>query len=319
MVEFIARWMADSGISPLILTRGYGGADEAKMLQRHLFGTSVKIGVGANRAATASVFLEKYGYIDFCSSKASGNPYSNNKAVSDTLHDEIGAVILDDGMQHLPLHRDLEIVMVNGMMPWGNCHLVPVGPLREPLIALSRADIVVIHHANLVAKQSIEAIQSTIRNVSDSLPIFLSKMTPSNFIRASDASCKVSLRMVHDEIVLCVSGIGCAESFVQTIMQMGPKHVNRLDCSDHHLFQTEDINTIRTRLQELEFKFAVKPFVVITEKDYDRSPEVLKKLDPYEVLVLCSCLQILPQEGYTEDSFKKFLKQKTVPRRVKNG
>lgn len=52
--------------------------------------------------------------------------------------------------QHLPLHRDLEIVMVNGMMPWGNCHLVPVGPLREPLIALSRADIVVIHHANLV-------------------------------------------------------------------------------------------------------------------------------------------------------------------------
>lgn len=40
--------------------------------------------------------------------------------------------------------------MVNGMMPWGNHQLLPLGPLREPLTALSRADIVVVHHADLV-------------------------------------------------------------------------------------------------------------------------------------------------------------------------
>ena len=52
--------------------------------------------------------------------------------------------------QHLQLWRDLEILMVNGMMPWGNMELIPLGPLREPLAALGRADVVVIHHADLV-------------------------------------------------------------------------------------------------------------------------------------------------------------------------
>ena len=42
--------------------------------------------------------------------------------------------------------------MVNGLMPWGNCHLLPLGPLREPLTALRRADVVIVHHADLVCK-----------------------------------------------------------------------------------------------------------------------------------------------------------------------
>lgn len=99
MVEFIARWLADSGISPLILTRGYGGADEAKMLRRQLIRTSAKIGVGANRDGIGAVLLEKYGYIDFRSNKSPASPFSDCKARSDPFSDKIGAVILDDGMQ----------------------------------------------------------------------------------------------------------------------------------------------------------------------------------------------------------------------------
>lgn len=40
--------------------------------------------------------------------------------------------------------------MVNALVPWGNHHLLPLGPLREPLTALCQADILVIHHADLV-------------------------------------------------------------------------------------------------------------------------------------------------------------------------
>lgn len=140
MVELIACMLADSGISPLILTRGYAGGDEAKMLQRHLIRTSVKIGVGANRSAIAASFFERYGHI---------NDYSSRHLESDSTSNKIGAVILDDGMQHWSLMRDVEIAMINGMMPWGNNQLVPLGPLREPLTSLRRADIVVIHHADL--------------------------------------------------------------------------------------------------------------------------------------------------------------------------
>ena len=40
--------------------------------------------------------------------------------------------------------------MVNGMNPWGNGNLIPRGTLREPMDELKRADIVIIHHADLV-------------------------------------------------------------------------------------------------------------------------------------------------------------------------
>ena len=62
-------------------------------------------------------------------------------------------VLLDDGLQHLPLVRDLEVVMVNSLSPLGNGHLFPRGSLLEPpKAALRRADAVVLHHADLAGE-----------------------------------------------------------------------------------------------------------------------------------------------------------------------
>lgn len=44
-------------------------------------------------------------------------------------------------------------------------------------------------------------------------------------------------------------------------------------------------------------------------QDYDRDPEILMQLNPYETLALCSDLQIIPHLGYTEECFKKLLKE----------
>ncbi|KAK2990030.1 hypothetical protein RJ640_004708 [Escallonia rubra] len=315
MVEFIALWLANSGISPLILTRGYGGADEARMLRRHLDGTSAKIGVGADRAATAACFIDRYGHINGLSvSSFERLCYEHDRDAGSHLDsDKIGVAILDDGMQHLSLWRDLEIVMVNGMMPWGNHQLLPLGPLREPLSALSRADIIVVHHADLVSEQNMKLIESTIREVTKSLPIYSTRMTPLYFFKVG-TSFKLSLEATHNMIVLCVSAIGFADSFVRRIekgdlLQMRPLHVDRLDFSDHHLLQTEDIDMIRVILQKLQAKFAAKPVVIVTEKDYDRDPEILGHLEPFEVWVLCSKLQVITQKGCSGDSFMKTMRR----------
>lgn len=65
----------------------------------HLLGTSAKIGVGANRAATATSFLERYGYMDPCIGSCFKGQRSNQKMGSNSESDKIGAAILDDGMQ----------------------------------------------------------------------------------------------------------------------------------------------------------------------------------------------------------------------------
>lgn len=59
----------------------------------------------------------------------------------------------------------------------------------------------------------------------------------------------------------------------------------------------------------LQTKVVSKPIVVVTEKDYDRDPEILERFDPFKVLVLCSKLQIVPYNGCSKDSFKKLLMQ----------
>ncbi|KAL3636763.1 hypothetical protein CASFOL_019062 [Castilleja foliolosa] len=308
MVEFVARLFADHRISPLILTRGYGGADEAKMLHRQLKGTSVKIGVGANRVATATTFIEQYGYM--CLNGTYDKLLAEDKMEIQSNYDQIGVAILDDGMQHLRMWRDLEIVMVNALMPWGNNQLIPLGPLREPLTALERADIAVIHHADLVLEKDTDALESTIRKVKKSIPIFFTKMAPVCFFPCRDVSCKMPLTTVENVIVLCLSGIGSADSFIQRIKMMGPAYVDHLDFSDHHLFQPKEIEMVQTRLKALESEFAAKPVVVVTEKDYDRAPEVLKHLKHYEVLVLCCRLQFLACKGSTEERFEKIVRDR---------
>ncbi|XP_050215591.1 probable tetraacyldisaccharide 4'-kinase, mitochondrial [Mercurialis annua] len=307
MVKFIAQFLAHSRISPLILTRGYAGGDEAKMLARHL-GKSVKIGIGANRAAVAASFLKQYGHRDPHGDLFKGS-WADSKIGSTSDSEKIDLVVLDDGMQHWSLHRDLEIVMINGLSPWGNCQLIPLGPLREPLTALRRADVAVVHHANLATEQNLKDIEIMVREIKESLPIFFTGIIPSHFLEVGNINFRIPLSIIHNAVVLCVSAIGSARAFVQGMGKMGAFHVDRIDFSDHHLFQTRDIETIMTKLRALEDKLGSKPVVVLTEKDYDRDPEILRHMSPFKVLVLCSELEIIPKRGHTEDSFRKLLKQ----------
>ncbi|MFT4769758.1 MAG: tetraacyldisaccharide 4'-kinase, partial [Glaciecola sp.] len=55
---------------------------------------------------------------------------------------ELGAevIVSDDGLQHYALQRDVEVVTSDAVLGFGNAHLLPVGPLREPLRRLATVD-----------------------------------------------------------------------------------------------------------------------------------------------------------------------------------
>ncbi|KAK3199716.1 hypothetical protein Dsin_023131 [Dipteronia sinensis] len=139
--------------------------------------------------------------------------------------------------QHWSLWRDLEIVMVNGLMPWGNRRLLPLGPLREPLTALKKADAAVIHNADLVSDQNLKNIELEMQEIKNSLPIFFTRMAPSYLFEVGNVNSKIPLTAVSNAVVLCVSAIGSANAFVQGLGKLGACYVDRLDYSDHHVFQ----------------------------------------------------------------------------------
>ncbi|KAJ4783012.1 Tetraacyldisaccharide 4'-kinase [Rhynchospora pubera] len=287
MVLFLSRFFLHShSCTPLILTRGYAGADEASMLKRHLSATSAVVAVGKNRARLAASLLRRF-----------PTP-------------KLGVVILDDGMQHWSLARQVEIIMINALMPWGNGHLLPRGPLREPLHALQRAHLIVIHHANLVSEAELKTIESTILRIcSKTIPVFFSELVPSHFFEINSPNEKLPLSTVHALVVLCVSAIGCPDSFVKALIQIGALHIHRLDFTDHHALQTEDIKLITDKIRSLALVHDNKAAIVVTEKDYDRDPAVLQKLGEFKILVLCSSFRIMTFKSKGDEGFKAKLKE----------
>ncbi len=131
MVIWLASQLASAGQAVAVLTRGYRSvelpadldpekkarqvSDEVVVMESHL-GDRVPIGIGKDRFR-AGRELERKGVKWF---------------------------VLDDGFQHLRLGRDADVVLIDGIDPFGGGLLLPAGRLREPISSLRRADVVVI-------------------------------------------------------------------------------------------------------------------------------------------------------------------------------
>src|SRR5262245_17167980 len=125
MVEWVARWFRGRGARVAILSRGYGQAeglnDEGRVLEENL--PDVPHFQGADRVELARIAVEE---------------------------SESQVLVLDDGFQHRRLARDLDIVLLDALEPFGLGRLFPRGLLREPVSSLRRAGLVVLSRADLV-------------------------------------------------------------------------------------------------------------------------------------------------------------------------
>ncbi len=73
---------------------------------------------------------------------------------------ESQVLVLDDGFQHRRLARDLDIVLLDALDPFGLGRLFPRGLLREPPSALRRAGIVLLSRADLIEPERRAAIRA---------------------------------------------------------------------------------------------------------------------------------------------------------------
>src|SRR5438874_9934803 len=123
MVIWLAEKFLAEGKRVAILSRGYRGSngtsDEVELMKFRLQGR-VTFGVGKNRFAEGRR-LESQQSID--------------------------VFLLDDGFQHLQLARNLNILLMDASRPLAGESLLPAGRLREPLVAMSRANLIVFTSA----------------------------------------------------------------------------------------------------------------------------------------------------------------------------
>ena len=187
--------------------------------------------------------------------------------------------ILDDGFQHWKLQRDLDIVCVNALNPFGNGMTIPSGILREKKKSLKRAKIVAITNCNLANKKDLYDIRQEIFKITNELPIEVS-CTNYEIVNMGD-NCKITdidyFRENNSFVVM--SAIGSPDNFINTVVNLGLKIKEEIIFSDHHKYKTKDIIDIINSLNSGEK-------IITTAKDAVKINEVLDMKRQKQIYVL---------------------------------
>lgn len=218
MVEWLARWYRERDVRVALISRGYGaqrGAvnDEALELEEKL--PDVPHLQDPDRVKVARIAVEE-------------------------LDSQL--LVLDDGFQNRRIYRDLEIVLIDALDPFGAGHLLPRGLLREPLSSLNRADIVALTRANQVNDTVREEVQAKVKMFAPEAAWIEVAQEPKSLQSAGGKT--ESLDMFAGKSVLAFCGIGNPTGFRITLEECGFEVVELKEFPDHHRYSREDIQAL---------------------------------------------------------------------------
>ncbi|MBN1688198.1 MAG: tetraacyldisaccharide 4'-kinase [Candidatus Omnitrophica bacterium] len=263
VVEYLARRVGERRRNVLILTRGYSH-DEINQMKHHL--PHVGIGVGKNRYRVGKRLGKKTRY---------------------------DLAILDDGFQHFPIERDIEIITVNCLNPFGNGKLIPRGILREPVSVLQKAAIIVMTHVNLVRPKELQELKTRLQSLAPEAFIVESYLEPLFFYRAKKRS-RVSISKLQNQRVTTFSAVGVPRSFQLLLSQYQIRPIRNFEFTDHHQFSKGELEEIK----EISASASASE-IITTEKDFYRCPDLITEtLNP---LVLATRLRIASGEEVLTD------------------
>ncbi len=268
MTIHVAREIKRTGLKVVIVSRGYrGGAekhggivsdgrtlymnaeqagDEPYMIACRLKG--VPVVVGKNRFAAGMLAIRKF---------------------------QPDVIVLDDAFQHLKLKRDIDLVLLDHMHPFGNSHLLPRGVLREPVSSLARSAACILTRCRAGAEEAALSSLAGIQMLVPGIPVFTSSHVPywymvhkgehKSFEAVPDVFSPKDQEQLKHRKVYCFSGIARNDDFRHTVKDLGFKITGFLEFSDHHPYTEKDLETI---LRCAEKTGANR--LITTEKDHAR-------------------------------------------------
>ena len=243
VVIALVQALRERGWTPGVVSRGYGVAigKHARVGQGQLaanhFGdepcliaaaTGVPVAVHPRRALAAQALLR--------------------------AHPDVDVIVADDGLQHLALARDVEIV-VQDARGTGNGWVLPAGPLREPPARLQSVDVVIDNvPAPPPAPGMAQAPAARPRRVQ-------MWMEPGQPWRVRDGERRPlwSLQAQHNsDGIAAAAGIGSPERFFSMLRGAGVNLVEALPLPDHYSYARSPFEQVKSQVILVTTKDAVK-------------------------------------------------------------
>lgn len=167
-------------------------------------------------------------------------------------------LLLDDGFQHRALHRDLDLLLLDGIKRWGNGRMVPAGDLREPMASAARAHALVVTRA---ARAPMAEIQSWWSQHGSGGPVFAVDFGI-RALRNWRTGERTALPEAEDRAFLAFCALGNPSAFLADLMVAGVRWVADATFQDHHPVTVAELAALEAKALE-----AVAEALVCTEKD----------------------------------------------------
>lgn len=253
-IIWLADWMISHGLTPVVLTRGYKGQLE------HSSGL-LKSG--------QKFRLNPFDYGDeplMISNKMSRGAVIVGKKRTDNLlkyFSEVkpDVVLLDDGFQHLQIHRSFNIVLFDATMPMNLYKVAPLGYLREGFSALKDADAIIITRADMVTSQKLEKLKLSLsEHFHHNPPMALTSYRPLGVFDVHDKYI-FSNHQLKGLKAIGVTAIASPESFYRYLESFGVELTERVSFPDHYFFTPEDVNDLLIKASQQS------AIIICSEKD----------------------------------------------------
>ena len=173
-------------------------------------------------------------------------------------------LVLDDGFQYCQLDRQLDLVVIDALQPWGFGHCLPRGLLRETPRSLRRADAVLINRADELTSHACDALISQIEQHTTA-PIMTARVRPTRLVNPPGET--ASLDQLRDRATQPFCGLGNPDGFAATLRSLGVETAP-LAFPDHHHYTAADREQLRATAKA---SGAVQ--FVCTQKDLVKLPE----------------------------------------------
>jgi tetraacyldisaccharide 4'-kinase len=194
------------GLKPGVVSGGYGASDRSCHI--------IEADSTPHSSGDEPVLIARRCQIPVCVSKRRADGVAMLKEAGCNL------VISDDGLQHLAMHREFEVIVIDGERQFGNKKLLPAGPLREPLSRTKKANFVL--------------------STSDMPGVSLYQIKANDLINLKTKE-SILLSSFQQKKVNAIAGIGFPDKFFKSLGDAGIDPIEHR-FMDHHQYEEKDLS-----------------------------------------------------------------------------
>lgn len=305
VVEKMARVMASHGRKVAILSRGYKSKKEP-LLRRilrwlnlasrpapRIVSDGKNVLLGAEIAGDEPYMLARnLVSCGVCVVVDRDRVYAGEYAIR---HFGVDVIILDDGMQYLPLRGSINLLLVDKTNPFGNGNLLPRGILREPVEHLKRGSYIFLTKSD---GNPNPALVKRIRKYNPDAEIIECTHQPKRLCAVFGDMPDIELGEMRGRRVATFSGIATPDKFEEFVRRYGARIAYNRRFSDHHRFSEKDLDEVFEGA-----RLAGAEFIVTTEKDMVRLSRDLKP--PIPIYYLRLEIEILSDHDSFESAVER--------------